>query len=110
MSQVEFPFKIVDKKRKPGMKAKATITKVQQVKASEIFKDRANDPEQELYAVHCRVDGRELRVAIFTKPQGTEISSNTKLALFKHRYHRFPTVGMRVDLVTNDKGFWTIVV
>jgi len=40
MSQVEFPYKIVDKKRKPGLKAKATITKVQVVKAADIFKEK----------------------------------------------------------------------
>ena len=33
-------------------KAKATITKAQLVKAVEIFKDKAKDPEQELYAIH----------------------------------------------------------
>ena len=36
---VEFPYKIVDKKRKPGLKAKATITKVQAVKAADIFRE-----------------------------------------------------------------------
>jgi hypothetical protein len=52
LSEVQFPYKIVDKKRKPGLKAKATITKVQLVKAVEIFKDKAKDPEQELYTIH----------------------------------------------------------
>ncbi len=49
-----------------------------------------------------------MRVATFTKPQGKEISSSSKLALFKKRYKRFPTVGGKVDLVTNDKGFYTL--
>ena len=44
----------MDKKRKPGLRAKATITKVQLVKAAEIFKDKAKDPEQQLYAIHGR--------------------------------------------------------
>lgn len=108
MTEVEFPYKIVDKKRKPGLKAKAAITKVQLVKARDIFKDKAKDPEQMLYAIYGRVDGREMRLATFNKPQAEEISPKSKLALFKHRYHRFPTVGMRVDLVTNPNGFWQI--
>ena len=51
MSKVEFPYKILDKKRKPGLKAKATITKVQLMKAAEVFKEKAKDPEQQLYAI-----------------------------------------------------------
>lgn len=54
---IEFPYKIVDKKRKPGLKIKGPITKVQVVKASEIFKEKAKDPEQQLYAIYGRVDG-----------------------------------------------------
>ena len=65
---VEFPYKIVDKKRKPGLKIKAPITKVQLVKASEIFKDKAKDPEQSLYAIYGRVADREMRIATFSKP------------------------------------------
>jgi hypothetical protein len=109
MTEVEFPYKIVDKKRKPGLKAKAPITKVQVVKAVEIYKDRATDPEQQLYAIYGRVEGRELRIATFTKPQTAEISTKSKLAQFKQRYKHFPTPNMKVDIVTNDKGFWTIV-
>lgn len=40
MNETEFPYKIVDKKRKPNLRAKA-ITKVQLVKAADIFKDKA---------------------------------------------------------------------
>ena len=108
MSEVEFPYKIVDKKRKPGLKAKAIITKVQLVKAADIFKDKAKDPEQQLYAVYGRVTDRDLRIATFAKPQGAEISSKSRLAQFKRRYKRFPTVGMKVDVVTDDKGYWKI--
>jgi hypothetical protein len=106
----EFPFKIVDKKRKPGLKAKAPITKVTLERAGDIFKAKAKDPEQMLYAIYGRVDGREMRLATFNKPQAEQISSKSKLALFKHRYHRFPAVGMRVDLVTNQNGFWQIAI
>jgi hypothetical protein len=106
VTEVEFPYKIVDKKRKPGLKAKATITKVQAVKAVEIFKDRAKDPEQQLYAIHGRVDGRDMRIATFSKPLTEEIPPKSRLAQFKQRYRRFPTIGMKVDVVTDDNGYW----
>jgi hypothetical protein len=109
MSEVEFLYKIVDKKRKPGLKAKATITKVQLVKAAEIFKEKAKDPEQQLYAIHGRVNDREMRIATFTKPQSVEISSKSKLARFKQRYKRFPALGAKVDVVTDENGYWKIV-
>jgi hypothetical protein len=110
MNEVEFPYKIVDKKRKPGLKAKATIMKIQLVKAAEIFKDKAKDPEQQLYAIHGRVNDREMRIATFAKPQSEEISSKSKLAQFKQRYKRFPALGMKVDVVTDDNGYWKIAV
>jgi UDP-2,3-diacylglucosamine pyrophosphatase LpxH len=106
--EVEFPYKIVNKKRRPGLKAKATITKVQLVKASEIFKDKAKDPEQQLYAIQGRVDGRDMRIATFTKPQGEEISSKSRLAQFKQHYKQFPKVGLKVDVVTDENGYWKI--
>jgi hypothetical protein len=99
----------VDKK-KPGLKAKATITKVQLVKAAEIFKDKAKDPEQQLYTIHGRVNDREMRIANFTKPLSQEISAKSKLARFKQRYKRFPALGMKVDVVTDDNGYWKIAV
>jgi hypothetical protein len=110
VTEVEFPYKIVDKKRKPGLKAKATITKVQLVRAVEIFKDKAKDPEQELYTVHGRVNDREMRIATFTKPQSEEISPKSRLAQFKQRYKQFPKLGMKVDVVTYDKGYWKILI
>lgn len=109
MTDVEFPYKIVDKKRKPGLKAKATITKVQLVKAAEIFKDKAKDPEQQLYAIHGRVNELEMRIATFSKPQADEISPKSRLAQFKQHYKRFPAIGMKVDVVTDENGYWKIV-
>ena len=108
MSEVEFPYKIVDKKRKPGLKAKATITKIQLVKAAEIFKDKTKDPGQQLYAIHGRVNDREMRIATFSKPQTEEISSKSRLAQFKQRYKRLPALGMKVDVVTDVRGYWKI--
>lgn len=40
--------------------------------------------------------------------QSEEISSKSKLARFKQRYKRFPTLGMKVDVVTDDNGYWKI--
>ena len=57
MSELEFPYKIVDKKRKPGLKAKATITKVELVKASDVFKDKAKDPKNQMLR-NLRTRGR----------------------------------------------------
>ena len=100
----------MDKKRKPGLRAKATITKVQLVKAAEFFKDKAKDPEQQLYAVHGRVNDREMRIGTFTKPQSDEISPKRSWRRFKQRYKRFPTLGMKVDVVTDENGYWKIAV
>jgi len=109
LTEISFPYKIVDKKRKPGLKEKATITKIQLVKAVEIFKDKAKDPEQQLFAIQGLVDGREMRIATFSKPPSEEISPKSRLAQFKQHYKRFPTIGMKVDVVTDDNGYWKLV-
>jgi hypothetical protein len=108
LSEIDFPYKIVDRKRKPGLKARAPITKVQMAKASDIFKDKAKDPQQMLYAIYGRVDGREMRIATFNKPHTEEISPKSKLAQFKQRYKRFPTPGLKVDIVTDANGYWKL--
>ena len=104
-NECRIPYKITDKKRKPGQKAKATITKVQLVKAAEIFRDKAKDPGQMLYAIHGRVNDREMRIATFAKPQGEEISPKSRLAQFKQRYKQFPKLGLKVDVVTDENGY-----
>ena len=101
-------YKIVDRKRKPGLKAKAPLTRVQQVKAADIFREKAKDPEQQLYAIYGRVNDREMRIATFTKPLGNEISSKSKLAQFKRRYKSWPKAGVRVDVETDENGYWRI--
>ena len=78
------------------------------MKAADIFKDKAKDLEQQLYAIIGRVNDREMRIATFAKPQGEEISSKSKLAQFKQRYKQFPKLGMRVDVLTDDNGYWKI--
>ena len=94
--------------RKPGLRCKTQITKIEEVLAGEVFRDKARDSNQIIYAIYGRVDDREIRIATYSKPQGHEISPKSRLAQFKQRYKQFPTPRMRVDLVTNDKGFWTI--
>ena len=49
-----------------------------------------------------------MRIATFAKPQSDEISAKGKLAQFKQRYKRFPTLGIKVDVVTDDNGYWKI--
>jgi hypothetical protein len=107
LPDVEFPYKIAEK-RKPGLKAKTSITNVQLVKAAELFKDKAKDPEQMLYAIYGRVEGHDMRIATFAKPQTNEISPKSKLAQFKQRYKQFPKLGMKVDVVTDENGYWKI--
>ena len=107
MVDFEFPYKIADKK-KPGLKAKTAITNVKILKAAEIFKDKAKDPEQTLYAIYGRLEGRELRIATFAKPQTDEISPKSRLAQFKDKYKQFPKTGMKVDVMTDENGYWKI--
>jgi hypothetical protein len=47
-----------------------------------------------------------MRIATFTKPLSEEISPKSKLARFKLRYKRFPTLGIKIDVVTDDNGYW----
>jgi len=49
-----------------------------------------------------------MRIATFAKPQGEEISSKSRLAQFKQHYKRFPAIGMKVDIVTDENGYWKI--
>ena len=45
---------------------------------------------------------------IFSKPLTEEISPKSKLAQFKQRYKQFPKVGLKVDVVTDDNGYWKV--
>ena len=49
-----------------------------------------------------------MRIATFAKPQSDAISSKSKLAQFKQRYKQFPKVGLKVDVVTDDNGYWKV--
>jgi hypothetical protein len=64
--------------------------------------------KQQLYAIHGCVSDREMRIATFAKPQSEKISSKSRLEQFKQRYKQFPKTGMKVDVVTDDNGYWKI--
>jgi hypothetical protein len=40
--------------------------------------------------------------------QTCPISPKSRLAQFKQRYRQFPKLGMKVDVVTDDNGYWRI--
>ena len=54
------------------------------------------------------MNDREMRIATFRKPLAEEISPKSRLAQFKQHYKRFPKIGMKVDVVTDDNGYWKI--
>jgi len=49
-----------------------------------------------------------MRIATFAKPLGTEISPKSKLAQFKRGYKAWPRAGMKVDVETDENGYWKI--
>ena len=67
------------------------------------------DPEQAFFTIHASVDGREMRVAAILKPESRTISSRHSLARFKEKYGAYPEKGMKIEIETNENGFWTLV-
>jgi len=107
MGQVEFNY-IITPKRKAGTKAKATITDIKEVKAGDVFKAAAKDPQKALIVIEGKIDDWEGRIGTMNKPTSKEISEKSNVALFKKRYQQFPKIGMQVDVVVNDEGFWKL--
>jgi hypothetical protein len=35
-------------------------------------------------------------------------SPKSRLALFRQRYKQFPKLGMKIDVVTDENGYWKI--
>lgn len=95
--------------RQPGQKAKGIITEIKTMKASEIYKAAAKNPNQLLLVVFAKVDGWTGRVATFNKPASKFVSPSAKLAKFIQRYRHPPETGMPIDLQADAKGFWAIV-
>ncbi len=96
--------------RKPGTKAKATITEIIEVKAGDVYKTAARNPDEMLFAIIAKVDNWQGRIGTIPKPLSTIISPKSKLAQFKQRYKRFPEIGMKVDVVANDAGYWKLAI
>ncbi|MGO9645893.1 MAG: hypothetical protein ACLPY5_14250 [Candidatus Bathyarchaeia archaeon] len=94
--------------RKPGQTAKATITKIENTTAGNIFGKSAKDPKQSVFVIYANVEGIDTRIATINKPASKYISPKHKLAQFKQRYTQLPKVGLRVDAVTDAKGFWKL--
>lgn len=109
MGQIVFDYVIsTTPTPKPGTKTKAIITDIQEVKAAEVFKAGARNPEQLIFAIYAKVDDWQGRIGAINKPSMKTISAKHRLALFKQRYNDFPKVGMRVDVVANDAGYWKL--
>jgi hypothetical protein len=95
--------------RRPGLKAKAEITRIETRKAAQIFGDAAKAPDQLLIEVYANINGWEGRIGTIPKPASNCLSPNSYMAKFIQRYKQPPEVGLTVDAVTSAKGYWTIV-
>jgi len=94
--------------RTEGLKGKARILSVGTRKAAEIFKN-TKTPEQQLIEIVANVNGWEGRVGTIPKPSSKYVSAKSKMAMFLQRYKKPPEAGMTVDVITNEKGYWEIV-
>jgi hypothetical protein len=106
---VFIPFAFIRSTPTTVLTKKSTFAESFAFSTNMAVKDKAKDPEQQLYAVQGRVNDREMRIATFTKPLTEEISPKSKLARFKLRYKRFPALGMKVDVVTDENGYWKMI-
>jgi hypothetical protein len=95
--------------RKQGLKDKAKITRIEIKKASEIFGQKTQTPEQSLIVIYANIDGWEGKIGTIPKPSAKFVSPKSKMAKFIQRYKKSPEIGMTVDVTTNEKGYWTLV-
>jgi hypothetical protein len=93
---------------KRGRKAKAKITSVETKRAGDIFKN-AKTPDQQLIVISANVYGSVGRIGTIPKPPSRYLSPRMKMAQFITKYRKPPEVGMTVDVTTNEKGYWTLV-
>jgi hypothetical protein len=106
--KVIFDYQI--KKPIAGLRKKVAITNIKEMRAEEVFGQKAKNPQQMLYTVFGNIEGIERRLGVFTKPLAKEISPKSKLALFQHKYGKFPDIGMKIEIETNKDGYWNIVI
>jgi hypothetical protein len=95
--------------RKVGLKEKARITGVKTRKAAEIYGQKTKTPDQPLIEITANVNGWVGRIGTIPKPPSNLVSPKSKMAKFLQRYRKPPEPGMLVDAVTNEKGYWTLV-
>jgi hypothetical protein len=93
---------------KRGRKARAKITSVETKRAGDVFKN-ATVPDQQLIVISANVYGWVGRIATIPKPPSRYVSPRFKMAQFITKYRKPPEVGMTVDVTTNEKGYWTLV-
>jgi hypothetical protein len=93
---------------KRGRKAKAKITCIETKRAGELFKN-AKTPDQQLIVIRANIYGWVGRIGSIPKPPSKYLSPRSKMAQFITKYRKPPEVGMTVDVTTNEKGFWTLV-
>jgi CDP-diacylglycerol pyrophosphatase len=93
---------------KQGTKEKARITSVETKSSAEVFKN-SKTPEQQLIVIVANINGWIGRVGTIPKPPSKYLSQKSKMAQFITKYKKPPEVGMTVDVATNEKGFWTLV-
>ena len=108
VQKILFNYKIA-KPLEPGTRKQATITDIEEQKAEEIFGPNAKNPDQLLFVIRAKVDEFEGRIATITKPLTNIISPRSRLALFKAKYGEFPKIGMKVQVETNENGFWNLI-
>jgi len=95
--------------RKAGMKSKATITRIEAKKATEIFGAAARIPEQLVMVIYGKIDSWEGRIGVITKPSSKYVSPKSNMAKFIQKYKKAPDIGVTVEVATNDRGYWALV-
>jgi hypothetical protein len=93
---------------KRGRKARAKITSVETKRAGDVFKN-ATAPDQQLIVISANIYGWEGRIGTIPRPPSKYLSPRMKMAQFITKYRKPPEAGMTVDVTTNEKGYWTLV-
>lgn len=95
--------------RKTGVKEKAKVTGAKTKKAAEIYGQKTKEPDQQLIEITANINGWEGRIGTIPKPPSMLVFPKSKMAKFLQRYKKAPEPGMVVDVISNEKGYWTLV-